>query len=140
MKLPRTPENQALVDVLNTIHEDTGYPCTENWDGTLFISVNLPVDDALPERAAQVTDQLLGGYPLSEQIYNHSLIITLIDEEEHELLRVALGRWFTVEEKNGIENMASGMLMVSPRLEPYEEALNAWWETIPETYHGFAVR
>lgn len=139
MILPRTPADQALVDVLKKIHEDTGYACTENPDGTLFISVDLPVDDTLPERAAQVTDQLLGGYPLSGQTYNHSLIITLIDEQEHELLRVALGRWFALDGENEVENMASGMLMVSPRLEPYEEALNAWWEGLPDTYHGFSV-
>ena len=140
MRLPRTPADQALVDVLKKIYEDTGYACTENSDGTLFISVDLPVDDTLPERAAQVTDQLLGGYPLSEQTYNHSLIITLIDEQEHELLRVALGRWFVLDGENEVENMASGMLMVSPRLEPYEEALNAWWEGLPDTYHGFGLR
>ena len=139
MRLPRTPDEQALIDVLRTIWADTGYSCSENTDGTLFISVDLPVDEALPERAAEVTEQLLGGYPLSGQLYNHSLVVALIDEEDDERLRVALGRRIAFDDTPGEENQINGYLMVSERLEPYKDALDTWWQGLPDVYHGFSV-
>lgn len=139
MNLPRTAGDQALIDVLRVISRDTDYPCFENPDGTLFIRVNLPVDDDLPENVATVTERLLGGYPLSEQVYNHSVIIQLIDEAEDERLRVALGRRIALDDTPGEENDISGFLIASERLAPYQEAINAWWQSMPEVYHGFSV-
>lgn len=139
MRLTRTKGDQALVDMVKAIQADTGYICTENTSGTLFINVDLPVDDTLPERAAQVTDQLLSSYPLSEQMYNHVVIIALIDEQDDERLRVVLGRRIALDDSPGEENDMDGILNTSERLKPYEAALSAWWKSLPDTYHGFSV-
>ena len=139
MRLMRTSRDQALLDVLSAIYADTGYVCMENTSGTLFINVDLPVDDTLPERAAQVTEQLLGSYPLSEQMYNHVVIIALIDEQDDERLRVVLGRRIALDDSPGEENDMDGILNTSERLKPYEAALSAWWKSLPDTYHGFSV-
>lgn len=139
MRLARTPGEQALADVLRGISRDTGYPCYENADGTLFICAGLPVDEALPESAAAVTDAILGGYPLSGQIYNNTVILCLIDEEGDERLRVAMNRRIVWDDEPGCENVISGVLYASPRLEPYAAALDAWWQSLPDVYHGFGV-
>ena len=139
MQLPRTKSDQALIDVLRAIHQDTGYPCYENTDGLLFVSMDLPVDDSLPERVAQEVERLLGGYPLAQQVYNHSVILQLIDEEDDERCRVAMGKRISFDDSPGEENGINGFLAASERLKPYEEALDAWWQSLPDVYHGFSV-
>lgn len=139
MRMPRTPADEALVSVLRSIYTDTGYLCTESTGGTLFIHVDLPVDEALPGQIAAVTERLLGSYPLSEQLYNHSLIIALIDEVGDERCRVVLSRRIALDDTPGERNEITGYLFTSERLEPYKDAINAWWQGLPDVYHGFGV-
>lgn len=139
MRLPRTPGEEALVDIVRSIARSTGYTCFESAEGTIFIHADLPVDDDMPEKAAALVDHLLGSYPLSERIYNHPVVIMPIDEAGEERFRVALGRRIAFDDEPGAENDITGYLFGSERLEPYREALDAWWQSLPDVYHGFSV-
>ena len=101
--------------------------------------MDLPVDDSLPERVAQEVERLLGGYPLAQQVYNHSVILQLIDEEDDERCRVAMGKRISFDDSPGEENGIHGFLVASERIEPYRDALNTWWQSLPDVYHGFSV-
>lgn len=120
---------QKMLKILQTLSEETGYPVHYQADGyssSVWILLNLNVDENLPAQIAEIVPELLEKYDLSSVRFDSSVFFQFVDEQSSERCRMILNTWYSYTD-GIIYNEVSLLVSDSSRLTPYSDDINHWW-------------
>lgn len=121
---------KELVSMLQTLSEETGYSVhrqVSELSTSCWILFNLEVNDRLAERIEKVVSELLQRYDFASAHSDATIFLQLIEEQGNERCRVIINTRYDYD-KDIIYNSIRAFFNESPRLAPYMEELQRWWD------------